>query len=399
MNRGFQSVQSPKNPKKDCRTLQRAPVLSLEFLIKKLSIILLSGIITLGLAFFFGCDSPSSDFTDFVAIENAAANESEEASDKNIFGLKYSHSLDTEYAKVFTVDYYEEGYVLLTVKEDDSKYLIVPEGKDIEVTDDVTIIKRPIENIYLVSSSSMDMFVGISALDTIKFSGRQADDWYIKEAADAMNEGRIVHSPDVLDQFKVFGIPYIIDYSSYEEHPLGRVEWIKFYGALLGKDEEAKAIFDEEKALVDKIKEGDETGKSVAFFYITSNNLVQVKKSSDYIPKMIDIAGGEYVFDYLDDDSSAKTTVNMQIEEFYKTARDADILIYNSSIDTSVNSLDDLYAKCDLLKDFKAVKEGNVWCTSQDMYQQSLSTAFMIEDFNKVFNDKDEGLNYLYRLK
>ncbi len=33
------------------------------------------------------------------------------------------------------------------------------------------------------------------------------------------------------------------------------------------------------------------------------------------------------------------------------------------------------------------------------MYQQSLSTAFMIEDFNKVFNDKDEGLNYLYRLK
>ena len=114
---------------------------------------------------------------------------------------------------------------------------------------------------------------------------------------------------------------------------------------------------------------------------------------------MIDIAGGEYVFDYLDDDSSAKTTVNMQIEEFYKAAKDADILIYNSSIDTSVNSLDDLYAKCDLLKDFKAVKEGNVWCTSQDMYQQSLSTAFMIEDFNKVFNDKDEGLNYLYRLK
>ncbi len=396
-------------------------------MLKKLSIILLSGIITLGLAFFFGCDSPSSDFTDYVAIENADANENEEVSDKDVFGLKYSHSLDTEYAKVFTVDYYEDGYVLLTVKEDDSKYLIVPEGRDIKVTDDVTIIKRPIENIYLVSSASMDMFVGISALDSIKFSGRQADDWYIKEAADAMNEGKIVyagkyskpdyelivsggcdlvientmiyHSPDVLEQLKIFNIPYIIDYSSYEEHPLGRVEWIKFYGALLGKDDEAKAIFDEEKALVDKIKESDETGKSVAFFYITSNNLVQVKKSSDYIPKMIDIAGGDYIFDNLDDDSSAKTTVNMQIEEFYKTAKDADIIIYNTSIDTNVNSLDDLYAKCDLLKDFKAVKEGNVWCTSQDMYQQSLSAAYMIEDLNKVFNGRYDDLNYLYRLK
>lgn len=396
-------------------------------MLKKLSIILLSGIITLGLAFFFGCDSPSSDFTDFVAIENADANEKEEVSDKDVFGLKYSHSLDTEYAKVFTVDYYEEGYVLLTVKEDESKYLIVPEGKDIKVTDDVTIIKRPIENIYLVSSSSMDMFVGISALDNIKFSGRQADDWYIKEAKDAMNEGKIVyagkyskpdyelivsggcdlvientmiyHSPDVLDQLNVFNIPYIIDYSSYEEHPLGRVEWIKFYGALLGKDSEAKAIFDEEKEMVEKVKESDETGKSVAFFYITSNNLVQVKKSSDYIPKMIDIAGGDYIFDNLDDDSSAKTTVNMQIEEFYKTAKDVDIIIYNTSIDTSIKSLDDLYAKCDLLKDFKAVKEGNVWCTSQDMYQQSLSAAYMIEDLNKVFNGRYDDLNYLYRLK
>ena len=93
----------------------------------------------------------------------------------------------------------------------------------------------------------------------------------------------------MLDQFKVFGIPYIIDYSSYEEHPLGRVEWIKFYGALLGKEDEAKAIFDEEKKIVDEIKEGENTGKTVAFFYITSNNLVQVKKSSDYIPKMIEI--------------------------------------------------------------------------------------------------------------
>ena len=384
-------------------------------------------ILLAGLPGFFGCDSPSSDYSNFVPIENAAVKDAETNSEKDIFGLKYTHSLETEYAKAFTVDYYEDDYVLLTVKEDDSKYLIVPEGKEIEVSDDITVIVRPIENIYLVSSSSMDMFVGIDALDKIKFSGKQADDWYIQEAKEAMNEGRIVyagkyskpdyelivaggcnlvientmiyHSPDVLEQLKVFGIPYIIDYSSYEEHPLGRVEWIKFYGALLGKEDEAKAIFDEEKKMVDEIKEGEKTGKTVAFFYITSNNLVQVKKSSDYIPKMIEIAGGEYIFDYLDDESSAKTTVNMQIEEFYSTAKDADIIIYNSSIDQSVNTLDDLYAKCDLIKDFKAAKEGNVWCTTHDMYQQSLSTAYMTEDLNKVLNEKYDGLNYLYRLK
>ena len=134
---------------------------------KKFCIIISILILTAGLPLFAGCDSPSSDFSDFVPIESIGSEAKEEASDKDYYGLKYYHSLETEYAKVFTVDYYEDGYVLLTVKEDDSKYLIVPEGKKIEVGDDVTIIQRPIENIYLVSSSSLDMFVGIDALDTI----------------------------------------------------------------------------------------------------------------------------------------------------------------------------------------------------------------------------------------
>ena len=378
--------------------------------------------------------SPSSDLTNDpsenveISEDNNEITDASEETVLNFTDLKYESTLETEYANEFSVDYYEDGFVLLTVKEDGSKYLVVPEDKEINVDEkDITIIKRPIENIYLVSSSSMDMFVGIDELDSIKFSGKEADDWYIEEAKDAMNDGKIVyagkyskpdyemivsgdcglvientmiyHSPDVLDQFKTFGIPVIVAYSSYEEHPLGRVEWIKFYGALFGKEDEAKAIFDEEKAVVDSISQSEQTGKTIAYFYITSNNLVQVKKSSDYIPKMIEIAGGKYIFEDLDDDSSKKTTVNMQIEEFYKTAKDADIIIYNSSIDQSVESLDELYAKCELIKDFKAVKEGNVWCTTHDMYQQSLSVAYMIEDLNKVVNDEYDELHYLYRLE
>ena len=84
-------------------------------MLKNLRVILLSGILMTGLALFAGCDSPSSDFSDFVPIENIGSEAVKEASEKDFYGLKYSHSLETEYAKVFTVDYYEDGYVLLTV--------------------------------------------------------------------------------------------------------------------------------------------------------------------------------------------------------------------------------------------------------------------------------------------
>ncbi|MBQ4275646.1 MAG: ABC transporter substrate-binding protein, partial [Lachnospiraceae bacterium] len=77
----------------------------------------------------------------------------------------------------------------------------------------------------------------------------------------------------------------------------------------------------------------------------------------------------------------------------------ADIIIYNSSIDGGVASLEELYAKSELFRDFKAVKESNVWCTTNDMYQQSLSVGYMIEDINNVLNEKDDNLHYLFRLQ
>ncbi len=395
---------------------------------KKICEILISCILFVALSVLSACDTPSSHSTVItIPVPTEDDTVAENPAVRDFADLKFEKSLETKYAIGFSADYYEGGVVLLNVFEDGSKYLIVPEGMEITADDEYIIIKRPLENIYLVSSSSMDMFVGIDALDSIKFSGKEADDWYIKEAADAMNEGKIVyagqyskpdyelivsggcrlvientmiyHSPDVLEQFKTFGIPVIVDYSSYEEHPLGRVEWIKFYGALFGEEEKAEAIFKEQEDIVENVKNSNRSDKTVAYFYITSNNLVQVKKSSDYVPKMIEIAGAKYIFEDLNDDNGKKTTVNMQIEEFYKTAKDADIIIYNSSIDGGMETLDDLFAKCDLIKDFKAVENDEVWCTTNDMYQQSLSAGYMIEDINAIVNGEYDKLHYMFRLR
>lgn len=345
----------------------------------------------------------------------------------------WERSLELQYAENFSVDYFEGGYVLLKTPMDGAQFFIVPENGGMPETlpveaagEETVILHRPVKDLYLVASAAMDSFCALDGLDAVSYSGQKEEGWYSGEARQAMAAGDILyagkynqpdyemivsggctmaienrmisHSPEVVEKLQDFGIPVMIDYSSYESHPLGRAEWVKFYGALLGKEEEARQIFARQTEIVERVSADERTDQTVAFFFITSNGLVQVRMPSDYVPKMIEIAGGNYIFDKLEASGTGRSTMNMQVEEFYAAAKDADVLIYNSSIDGGVSSVEELLGKCGPLADFKAVKEGNVWCTTNDMYQQPLSAGDLIEDMHRLLQGETEGMRYLFRL-
>lgn len=178
------------------------------------------------------------------------------------------------------------------------------------------------------------------------------------------------------------------------------MEWIKLYGALLGKEEAAEAFFDRQLDLLSPVLEQENTGKTVAFFYITSNGAVNIRKSGDYIAKCIQLAGGVYLPQGLTEEN-ALSTMTVQMETFYQQARDADILIYNSTIDGELQSVEQLLSKSALLKDFKAVREGNVWCAGRNLFQESLGLGELILDIHDILNAEDGeilDLTYLRRL-
>ena len=92
--------------------------------------------------------------------------------------------------------------------------------------------------------------------------------------------------------------------------------------------------------------------------------------------------------------------VSMQMEEFYAKAKDAEYIIYNSTIDGELTTTGELCAKNQLFADFKAVKEGNVWCTGKNMFQETMGLGDMIRDMNAVFTGDTEGnFTYLHQLK
>ena len=341
--------------------------------------------------------------------------------------LTYTDSTKLEYAQKFTIDNYEGGYSLITIT-DGGRFLVVPEDKEApeDLAKDITVLQQPIQNIYLVASAVMDMFVSLDALDTIRFSGTKTEGWYIDEAKAAMENGDILyagkysapdyeqilaqncglaientmisHTPEVQEQLEKFGIPVLVDHSSYEPNPLGRTEWVKLYGLLTGHEEEAEAAFAKEADAFEAISGEAATGKTVAFFYITSNGEANVRKSADYLPKMIELAGGTYIFRDLGDEDDATSTMSMQMEEFYAGAKDADYIIYNSTIEGQLSSVDELLAKSPLLQKFKAVQEGHVYCTTKNLYQSTMELGTITSDIHRMLVGDDGDLTYLYKL-
>ena len=342
--------------------------------------------------------------------------------------LSFDRTLPLQYANQFSVSYAGEDYTRVTIG-DDQTFLLVAENADVPsgVPDDVTVLQQPLSHIYLVASAAMDYFSHLDAVDRIALSGQKESDWYIEAAKTAMQAGSMVyagkysapdyesilaegcdlaientmiyHTPEVVEQLESVGVPVLIERSSYESDPLGRMEWLKLYGALVGKEDVACAAYDTLLQDLQPVLAQEPAGKTVAFFYITTSGAVNVRKSGDYIAKAIRMAGGDYVSFDESGEENALSTMTIQMESFYDAAADADVLIYNSTIDGELDSLDALLAKSPLLADFRAVQTGNVWCITKNFYQESLALGDLILDVHAVLNDKDAGdLRFLRKL-
>ena len=342
--------------------------------------------------------------------------------------LVFDRTMPLRYAQQFTVEYAGESYKRITINND-RVYLLVAEGAAVPdgTPSGVTVLHQPLDQIYLVAAAAMDYFDKLNAIDCITLSGKKQSDWYIQRAKDAMDSGALVyagkysepdyelilsqgcdlaventmiyHTPEVVEQLESVGVPVLIERSSYESDPLGRIEWLKLYGALVGKEDAACAAYDALLQDLQPVLAQEPAGKTVAFFYITTSGAVNVRKSGDYIAKAIRMAGGDYVSFDESGEENALSTMTIQMESFYDAAADADVLIYNSTIDGELDSLDALLAKSPLLADFRAVQTGNVWCITKNFYQESLALGDLILDVHAVLNDKDAGnLRFLRKL-
>ena len=364
--------------------------------------------------------------------DNPASAERPSWSNPEVGGnLVHTGSLDLAWATGFTVDLYEGDRALACIA-DGTRYLFVPAGDAPQgIAEDVTVLERPLSNIYLASSSTLCLFAALGAVDCVSHVSVTQETCTVEAFTQAIASGDIVyggkysapdyeaflnggcrlaventmiyHTPEVREKLMQLGVPVIVEQSSLESAPLGRLEWIMLWGAMFDKVSAAQEVLDRQAQLIADVEArvaAQPLDCTVAFFYINANGAAVVRKPGDYVAKMIAMAGGTYAFAQLgstDENRSSSTTLEM--EAFYAQAKDADIIIYNSTGAGRLKGLDELVALNPLLADFKAVKNRRAWCCEQNVYQQMTATGEVVVDLHEAIADTErDELTFLFRL-
>ncbi|MBR4203854.1 MAG: ABC transporter substrate-binding protein [Clostridia bacterium] len=344
--------------------------------------------------------------------------------------LVLDHSMELKYAKFFSVDYYKGGYKIAKVQnapDNFSVMLIVPEGMSVpeDAPENAVVLRQPVKNILVSSTPVTSLINAVGALDAISLTTYDVDSWYIDDVKKALTDNKLTYigdyktpdyekivaqgttfaffstmlTDDVKAQLTSLGVDVVLDQSAQEEHPLGRVEWAKLYGAIFNKEEAAEEVFNTQDQYVEELLKAEKTGKSVAMFYITSKGVLYARNADDYMAKMLEIAGGEYALS--DVGVGEAGTAKMELEAFYDKAKDADYIIYIWSMGGKPETMDAFLERAAILSDMKAVQNGNVWCTTPDYFQIQNTIGSMINDIHLMLtaDESTDRLTYLFKLK
>lgn len=336
--------------------------------------------------------------------------------------------VELSHAGQFTLDAFDGGYRLICTASGD-RLLVVPEGapEPEGLVGGVGVVRQPLRDVYLVSTGMICLVDAIGALDAVSVSSVRAEDSPADDFTRRLEDGSIAyggiyrapdyeliaatgcplaientnidHVPEVRAKLEELGVTVLMEQSSREEDMLGRLEWIRVMGAVFGREDEAADVFDEVSAGVEEASAGGPVGRTVAFFYVNEDGAAVTRRTGDYLSQMIEAAGGEYVsFDADGAAGSSPTTVTVEMEQFYAGARDADVIIYNATIDDGVASIDELVEKNPLLADFRAVQAGEVWTCDSNMYQQMTSMDRIIADIRTALTGSGEPTTFVWKL-
>ncbi len=265
------------------------------------------------------------------------------------------------------------------------KYIL--HKKNVQIPDSLksfTSIVIPVQNIIVTSTThipSLEMLdvtetlIGFPGLDYISSEVVRAkiEKGQVREVGqnERINTEIVVDlTPDVLVSFainesnqtlenlKQAGIKVLLNGDWNEKNPLGKAEWIKFFGALYDKDQKAQETFENIKSEYKKAKELASKA-AVKPTIITGNiyeNVWYLPKGDSWSALFLADAHTEYFWK----DTSGTGSLALSFEEVFDTAQNADYWI-GAGLYTS---LAEMLQANPHYKEFKAFKEGNVYSFS-----------------------------------
>jgi len=319
------------------------------------------------------------------------------------------------YARGFSVTHCE-GYDVVSVRDpwDTLKtrhtYILIDRTKEKpEDLPDGTVIRVPVERAVIYTSVHSAIAEQLGAINAI--SGICEPQYIHSEVIlDRIREGRIADlglssAPNIekiidLDAEIIIASPFenagygaaekigvpIVEAADYmESHPLGRSEWVKFYGLLFGKAELADSLFEATATRYNELKEmaAGAAGKPSLLLEKMYGSAWSLPSDDSYTAMMHRDAGADYIFS----GTGVKSSAPLAFETVFEKACNADIWIfkYAAGNDYTLESLKEEYP---LYAEFKAYKRHKVFaCNTNGLsyYDDiTLHPDYILADFISI---------------
>ncbi len=333
--------------------------------------------------------------------------------------LKYSSNLSIVkhdgYTEVKLRNPWKEGKTLHT-------YILVPQANELPADlPEGTIIRTPVKRAVVFTTvhcslfmtlGQQDRIVGVADLKYIKIPWiqEQCKKGLIADCGEGLSpvvEKVIDMNPDVMllspfensggyGKLEEINIP-IVECAEYmETSPLGRAEWMKFYGLLLGEEAQAEKLFAEVDSSYNALKELAKTSKvsrSVIVDKVTGS-VWYVPGGRSTIGQMLADAGGVYSFS----GDTHSGSLSLPFESVLEKAGDCDVWLYRYNSDRSM-TMKDLLAEKQGYSQLKAFNTGEVYgCNVAKtlFYEQSpFRPDYLLSDFIQIFHPDLKGLHPL----
>ena len=310
--------------------------------------------------------------------------------------------MENLYAKGFEITRHKDFTVVSVADPWDTtkvlqNYILVPAGNPLpDNLPKGSVIRTPIKNAIMYTVVHTAVLEQLGALDAVKGI---CESQYLTstKAKERVAEGKITDcgmatSPNVekimeiggeiiiaspfehggYGQVEKLGIPIFESADYMETHPLGRVEWIRVYGLLSGREAQADS-------LINATAESYNSLKRLAAGATERPRLMVERKygsswfipgGASYMAQMYNDAGADYIFK----DNQETGSVPYSFESVYERGLDADIWVLKYTMDRPM-TYSDLKSEYLPYSDFAPFKNRRIYCsnTSESAYYENIS--------------------------
>lgn len=195
------------------------------------------------------------------------------------------------------------------------------------------------------------------------------------------------------EQLAKAGVICIPDYDWKEQHPLGKAEWIKFFGYLVGKEKVAKTYFE------DCTKAYNELKKSVAKTSIKptvfSGNLTGTSwftpAGESYYSMLLSDAGANYVYSK----TKGVGSLDLSFEKVLNENRSTEFWV-----NPGISSLQTILKNNGKMNYFEAVKNKKVYCYSPNMNKywemSAIQPHYVLSDLIRILHPEKSKAKHSY---